>query len=290
MAQQITVQPDTIIEVTVSKRVDRNGRGIICQIPGNPDGYLPLSTLIGKDEAAQKARMAEINVPGTKLEVLVTEARMKDVDGKKVSSIRLHEFRVAGFRRAMERQGREETLKAELAKIAIGDIVDAVVVGPAETDSKRTPGTKFQFGVHVDIGEHNALLHSKEVAGDDMKAQNRRLGQLSTGKVVTVKIIGAKVEYGRLLIDVSEKQAEAEEAMASLSTGNKYSATVLGLDSVDDVHGVMVVVAGVKCFLPEDDACVKDIAALTRGKNQTTRVIITDATIGGFVKVTRKGV
>jgi ribosomal protein S1 len=290
MAQNITVTQGSIIAVTTSKRIDRNKKGIICSIPGNPDGYLPFSVLIGRTDEARAARMEELLVPGVQLEVVVTEAGIREVEGKKLPRISLNEFRVAAVRREQAEKSRNEALTQQLKDIVIGSIVDGVIDAPAETDSKKTPGTKHRFGHYVNIGDHTALLHVSELDGADFRAQNDRLAKLRTGLVVQVKIIDAKVEHGRILVAVSEKQAVAEQARGALTAGKKVTVRVIELDSVDDVHGVVVDISGVKGFLPEDDACVKDIAALTRSKGQTTKVIVTDETIGEFVKVTRKGV
>ena len=291
MATKITVTAGTVITVKTSKRQDRNCKGIICQIPGNPDGYLPITALVGRTEDQRAARMKELQVPGVELEVLVTDAGMKDVEGKQVPRIRLNEFKVAESRRQEANKAREQALAAKLADFAVGTVFDAVVDAPAETDSTRNPGTKHRYGVFVNLGEVNALLHGSEVAGGDPRAQRQRLDRLSTGSVVTVKVIESAIENGRIKVRVSEKQAVAEEALASLKPGSKVAAHVLALDSVADVHGVVVDLGGgIKGFLPEDLANVKDIGSLIKSRGQTTKVIITGESIGEFVKVTRKGV
>jgi len=286
----INVTVNQIVTGKVSRRKDRNAKGLLIEIEGNPMAYLPVIALAGRNHSERDARFASlVNAPGSEVEVAIVSAGMEEIKGVPVPRIKLSETKVFALRDEAARIERENALIDAVNAIEVGTVVSLIVSGPATTKSDKDDGSRHCFGAFVDIGGIKGLLHVSEVAGDTPKAQRTRLDNFSTGCTVEVEIIEARVEGGRAFVRVSEKAAALKKAMERLPVGSKVSATVVGSDVVGNEHGLIVNIGGIKAFLPEADANVTNIESLTKSRGQTVKVTITAGFVDGMVKVTRKG-
>jgi len=269
----ITVVVGQVVTGKVSSRKDRNAKGILVEIEGNPMAYLPKVSIAGKNESARNTRFNElVSAVGSEVEVVVTSAA-----------------KLISMRDQANREARESALIDSIAALPVGEVVSASVTGRATTKSDRNDGTEHCFGLYVEVAGIRALLHVSEMAGNDFKAQRNRL-DIAVGTVIEVEIKEAHVEGGRAFVKVSEKSAVTRKAMARIPAGTKVTATVVAADIVGDEHGLIVNLGGIKGFLPESDACVGSLESLTKNRNQTVKVIVTGGMVEDMVKVTRKGV
>ena len=103
-----TVTAGDVVTVKVSKKRDRNGKGILVELEGNPMGYVPNSTLLGRNDAEKAARRDELlATPGQDLEVVVLEASVQDRDGKQVPCFKLSEAKARWIREEANRAQRQ---------------------------------------------------------------------------------------------------------------------------------------------------------------------------------------
>jgi len=286
----INIVVDQVVTGKVSSRKDRNAKGLLIEIDGNPMAYLPKVSLAGKNEAARSARFdALVKAPGSEIEVVVTSAGMEDIKGVQMPRIKLSEVKLLIMRDQADREARENALLDAVAALHLGEVITASVLGRATTKSDKNDGSEHCFGLFVEVAPGlKGLLHVSEIAGD-IKSQRARL-DTAAGTKVTVEIKEASVDGGRVFIKVSEKSAVTRQAMARIPAGSKVTATVIKADMLGDDHGLLVNIGNLKGFLPESDANVGNIASLTKNRNQTVKVIITGEMVGDLVKVTRKGV
>jgi len=290
VASPINVTVNQIVTGKVSRRKDRNAKGLLIEIEGNPMAYLPVIALAGRNRSERDARFASlVNAAGSEIEVAIVSADMEEIKGVAVPRIKLSETKVFALRDEAARIERENALIDAVSAITVGEVVSLIVSGPATTKSDKNDGSMHCFGVFVDVAGIKGLLHVSEVAGDHPKAQRNRLDSMTTGSTVEVEIIEARVEGGRAFVRVSEKAAAVKKAMERLPVGSKVSATVVGSDVVGNEHGLIVNIGGIKAFLPEADANVTNIESLTKSRGQTVKVTVTADFVDGMVKVTRKG-
>lgn len=290
VASPINVIVNQIVTGKVSRRKDRNAKGLLIEIEGNPMAYLPVIALAGRNRSERDARFASlVNAAGSEIEVAIVSADMEEIKGVAVPRIKLSETKVFALRDEAARIERENALIDAVSAITVGEVVILTVSGPATTKSDKNDGSMHCFGVFVDVAGIKGLLHVSEVAGDHPKAQRTRLDSMTTGSTVEVEIIEARVEGGRAFVRVSEKAAAVKKAMERLPVGSKVSATVVGSDVVGNEHGLIVNIGGIKAFLPEADANVTNIESLTKSRGQTVKVTVTADFVDGMVKVTRKG-
>lgn len=286
----INVTVNQIVMGKVSRRKDRNAKGLLIEIDGNPMAYLPVIALAGRNRSERDARFASlVNAVGSEIEVAIVSAGMEEIKGVQMPRIKLSETMVFALRDEAARIERENALIDAVSAINVGEVVSLTISGPATTKSDKNDGSLHCFGAFVDIGGIKGLLHVSEVAGDHPKAQRTRLDNFTTGSTVEVEIIEARVEGGRAFVRVSEKAAAVKKAMERLPVGSKVSCTVVGSDVVGNEHGLIVNIGGIKGFLPEADANVTNIESLTKTRGQTVKVTITAGFVDGMVKVTRKG-
>lgn len=290
VASPINVTVNQIVTGKVSRRKDRNAKGLLIEIAGNPMAYLPVIALAGRNRSERDARFASlVNAVGSEIEVAIVSAAMEDVNGTSVPRIKLSETKVFALRDEARRIERQNALVDAVATITVGDIVNLIVTAPATIKSDKNDGSLHCFGVFVDIAGIKGLLHSSQVAGDNPRAQRNRLESISVGSTVEVEIIEAYIDdSGRAVVRVSEQSVAVKKAMDRLPVGSKVSATVIASDVVGNEHGLVVDIGGIKGFLPEADANVTSIESLTKTRGQTVKVTIVGGFIDGLIKVTRK--
>ena len=226
----INVTVNQIVTGKVSRRKDRNAKGLLIEIDGNPMAYLPVIALAGRNRSERDARFASlVNAVGSEIEVAIVSAGMEEIKGVQMPRIKLSETKVFALRDEAARIDRENALIDAVSNINVGEVVSLTVTGPATTKSDKNDGSLHCFGVFVDVGGIKALLHVSEVAGDHPKAQRNRLDSIATGSTVEVEIIEARVEGGRAFVRVSEKAAEVKKVhrltsyseLEAYLTGNK---------------------------------------------------------------------
>ncbi|CAN5147203.1 hypothetical protein BH11CYA1_BH11CYA1_28290 [soil metagenome] len=278
-----------IVTGKVSRRKDRNAKGLLIEIAGNPMAYLPIIALVGRNRAERDARFASlVNATGSTIEVAVVSVAMETVNGVAIPRIKLSESKVYALREEAARNARQSTLIDAVAAITIGAVVNVTINSPATTSSDKD-GSQHCFGAFVDIAGIKGLMHVSEMVGDHPKAQRNRLEGLIVGSSVEVEVLEARVEDGRAFVRVSEKSLALKKALNRLPVGSKVSATVIASDVVGNEHGLILNLGGIKGFLPEADANVNNIESLTKTRGQTVKVTITAGIVEGMVKVTRKG-
>lgn len=289
-ASVINLVVDQVVTGKVSSRKDRNAKGLLIEIDGNPMAYLPKVALAGRNDAARSARFdALVKTPGSEIEVVVTSAGMEDIKGVSMPRIKLSEVKLLMMRDQADREARENALADAVAALPVGELITGTVLGRATTKSDKNDGSEHCFGLFVEVAPGlKGLLHVSEIAGD-MKSQRARL-DTAAGTKVTVEVKEAFIDGGRVFIKVSEKSAVTRQAMARVPAGSKVTATVIKADIVGDDHGLLVNIGNLKGFLPESEANVGNIASLTKNRNQTVKVIVTGEMVGDLIKVTRKGV
>jgi ribosomal protein S1 len=147
---------------------------------------------------------------------------------------------------------------------------------------------QYAFGVFVDIGDGlNGLVHVSELTGIQSQ-QRTRLNSLEEGDNISVKVLSKEMVAGKPRIRLSEKSAAVETLLSDHKPGSKVYGTVKKLISLGNKHGLFIDLNGVPGFLPEEDANVAKLESLTKNKNQRVHVTITDESIEGHVRVTRK--
>lgn len=288
-----TVTAGDIVTVKVSKKRDRNGKGILVELDGNPMGYVPNSTLLGRNDAEKAARRDELlATPGQDLEVVVLEASVQDRDGKQVPCFKLSEAKARWIReeanRAQRQTVRSNAIATAVEELALGSVVEGTVVKIATKKSDRDE-SDFAYGVFVEIGNGlNGLVHVNELVGDP-KRQRERLAAFTVGSKLTVEVLEKGLNDGKPRIKLSEKSVAMKELASAYPAGAKVSATVTRAFSFGNTHGLMLDIGGVKGFLPEADANVASLSSLTKTRGQGVKVIVTGETIGDCLKVTRRG-
>lgn len=288
-----TVTAGDVVTVKVSKKRDRNGKGILVELEGNPMGYVPNSTLLGRNDAEKAARRDELlATPGQDLEVVVLEASVQDRDGKQVPCFKLSEAKARWIReeanRAQRQSDRRDAIANAVQELALGSVVEGTVVKIATKKSDRDE-SDFAYGVFVEIGSGlNGLVHVNELVGEP-KRQRERLAALTVGSKLTVEVLEKGINDGKPRIKLSEKSVAMKELASAYPAGAKVSATVTRPFLFGNTHGLMLDVGGVKGFLPEADANVTNLSSLTKTRGQGVKVIVTGETIGDCIKVTRRG-
>ncbi|MBS1997203.1 MAG: hypothetical protein JSS86_12875 [Cyanobacteria bacterium SZAS LIN-2] len=287
-----TVKENDIVKGKVAKIKNHPAQGILIAIEGNPMSFLPNGCIAGKNNEEKAARRAELIAnPGTEIEVSVMgQPTIETVKGKQVGRIKVSEQRavIAAEKSARAAKAAERTsaLEAAVASLVPGTVVIGTVKGVASKDSDRNPGEKHVYGCFVAIAPNvSGLLHAKEIVGG-----HRAIDSLVAAGTVEVEILSAKIENGEARIQLSQKSVGQKAFMDQYPEGAKVKGKIVKTgEVVDGLHGrVIELGSGDKVFLADDDANVKSESALARGNS--TRVVITTDTVGGMVRVTRRGV
>ena len=292
----ITAKVNDVVEGVIAK-VRHPEPGILIEIPGNPMAFMPNSTLIGKTPEEKAARRAElIGNAGVTVKVMVMEAKDAGYDPEHPEKQRLivneakpflmdraqqHQDRVAES--AQRAAAKTSAVRAAVAALVVGSVVDGRVVKIAEKDSTKNPGEKFTFGAYVDLGGVSGLLHNREMDSP-----------VKEGEKVKVFIISAEMVEDKPRIALSTiKAGEVEEAAELLSYFGEGDRTV-GRDikaaNIDGVEGFTMTVGAVAvpAFLAAADTHLKDNSVLLKG-SRSSRVITTGEVFAGkYVRVVRE--
>jgi ribosomal protein S1 len=287
-----TVKADDIVTGTIAKIKQHPDKGLLVVIPGNPMAFMPNGCVAGKKEDEKIARRAHLIAnPGTEISISVmSEPTVEEVKGKKVGRIKVSEQRavmVAEKAKQTEKLAeRNAAIEAGVASLVPGTIVEGIVRGPASKDSDRNDGSKYTYGAFVTVAPFvSGLLHVREIDGG-----HRALEAILASGKVEVEILDAKMENGQPRIQLSQKSVGQKAFFDQYPVGAKVKGTIVKTgEQVDNEHGrVIQLPSGAKVFLNDDDTCVKSDTALAKGNS--TRVIITNESVGGMVRVTRRGV
>ncbi|MBX9941657.1 MAG: hypothetical protein K2Y32_20500 [Candidatus Obscuribacterales bacterium] len=294
----ITAKVNDVVEGVVAK-VRHPEPGILIEIPGNPMAFMPNSTLIGKTPEEKAARRAElIGNAGVTVKVMVMEAKDAGYDPEHPEKQRLivneakpflmdraqqHQERVAES--AQRAAAKTSAVRAAVAALVVGSVVDGRVVKIAEKDSTKNPGEKFAFGAYVDLGGVSGLLHNREMA-DPVKE----------GDAVKVFVISAEMDGDKPRVALSTtkvvEQEQAEELLSFFGAGDRTTGRDIRAANIDGVEGFTMKIGQVAtdAFLPACDANVKDTSVLTKG-SRVARVVCTGKVFAGkYVQVTREDV
>jgi ribosomal protein S1 len=288
-----TVKADDIVTVKVAKIKNHPAKGVLVVVAGNPMAFMPNGCVAGKNEAEKATRRAFLIAnPGTELSVSVMADPTVETDkgGKQVGRIKVSEQRAVIATEKATRGARDAernaATEAAVASLVVGSIVEGAVKGAASKDSDREPGTKYVYGVYVQVAAGvSGLLHVKEIEGGHRAVD----GIIAKGSV-EVEILSAEIVDGKPRIQLSQRSVGQKAFFDQYPVGAKVKGEVVKVgEQAGNLHGrVIRLPSGANVFLCEDDTCVKSDSALARGNS--TRVIITDEMVGGMVRVTRRGV
>jgi ribosomal protein S1 len=289
----ITVKDGQIVTGKVAKVKNHPAKGILVVIEGQPMSFMPNGCVAGKNDAEKAARRAVlIATPGTELQVAIMGEPTVEADksGKMVGRIKVSEQRAVMAAEKATRDSRNAernaALEAAVSSLVSGTIVKGAVKGVASKDSDREPGTKYVFGLYVEVAPGvSGLLHVKEIEGG-----HRAVDAIVAKGSAEVEILSAEIVDGKPRVQLSQRSVGQKAFFDQYPVGAKVKGEIVKVgEQAGNLHGRIIrLPSGTNVFLCDDDSNVKSESALARG-NQT-RVIITDEVVGGMVRVTRRGV
>ncbi|MBU6454555.1 MAG: hypothetical protein KGS72_22490 [Cyanobacteria bacterium REEB67] len=286
-----TVKADDTVRGTIAKIKNHPAKGLLVAIEGNPMAFMPNGCIAGRNDAEKAARRAELlAAPGTEVTVSVMgEPTIEHNNGKAQGRIKVSEQRavIAAEKaaRAAKASERSAALQAAVDALVPGSVIEGKVTSVASKPSDRNDGSTYAYGVFVAVAPNvNGLLHVKQIEGG-----HRALESIVAAGTVTVEVLEASIENGVPRVQLSQKSVASKAFFDQYPEGAKVKGTVVRVGEVaDNLHGRIVELgSGDKVFLADDDTFVKSESALARGNS--TRVVITGEIVGGFVRVTRKG-
>ena len=197
VASPINVTINQIVTGKVSRRKDRNAKGLLIEIEGNPMAYLPVIALAGRNRSERDARFASlVNAAGSEIEVAIVSADMEEIKGVAVPRIKLSETKVFALRDEAARIERENALVEAVSAIKVGEVVSLTVSGPATTKSDKNDGSMHCFGVFVDVAGIKAFLPEADANVTNIESLTKSRGQ--TVKVtITAGFVDGMVKVTR---------------------------------------------------------------------------------------------